>query len=1108
MALDNFFVQELDPIAVRFKAKISNDKGESDEEFYATDLICEGPIEGLVDNGGNLLKYVYSENVSDIILAKGIFFNDVPALDTKLNKFNFTSIGFNISYGEESNSNSKEFPSTVFRYNQNIFLNDLEFQIGNLDNGFYCIGVDYDGSCTSMDIGGENLTFETNFVSAIESLGGNSYAVTQFEEAKLNCNPFTHKIKNKYCNYLKVQLKIDSLYSLDGGGTRRATLQFVVELSEDNSSRRFYCVSNLRLITKGSYLFEVPLKINLNSKSKNSYYVKIYPLTQKISPTTGNVVKSFSISSIVECIKEKGFFSYPYTAIVKSSVSSRHFSQDPNRTFDLKLLKIKVPNNYDSESKEYSGNWDGKFDSFLRWTDNPAWIFYDICTNPRYGIGNGNIIEKDLNKWELYKIAKYCDELVKTSNPHKYFEDTFVTDFTNSNYIYISKNQSSFGSVEARTLEDMKQMYPPVIDGGAYTQKNGGYQNSIIFLYDLQDDGGNYLEENYKKIIWKIEEGYRDDNQLFILTEEGEGSEFRITLVNDFGPRKAFEQDPTGSVLQAFSDAIKFDDSEIVDSASLSRAVQKSSVNTESGAKDFILNFYKSYLNNPVYSFFINSSIDKPVFSDYFNGKIISGKCKARILNYRDALENRFSINVLIDNETECLKLLNDLASVFRGLVYYKNNTITSTIDVNKPVSYFFNNTNVKDGMFSYSSGSIDGTYTVAKILYKDRFQNFIEEVEIVEDSELIRNYGIVMKEILGFGITSRSQARRAAEWLLMTNRFENESISFVTDLQGLVLKPGDIIKIEDIYKNDSTLQGRVLSVNYDEGYVVVDRSINLNLINQKIKFLCSKDKLQLNEITNSSQISDFDVDETVELRIERIENNSNRVYISTDYNFSLFNKIVSTSPFIIQDINASDSENLYKIVSIAEQDVNEYSVFCLKHDLDKYSKLDEGFFDKELKEKDKTISFSTYSSIEEIDLTGIPEEDSYFSVSKTSINNLSSSYFDYSFSEERSSLSIDQVDSYAVLNLDFEKIYNYISSQSTSDDYYKKIKDVFDEGGGFLCKVSMKNASIKFSVRASDISNKRIFLGSFPSSVSRVVSSVSGIRIYLFNKEDKFIRV
>ena len=127
--------------------------------------------------------------------------------------------------------------------------------------------------------------------------------------------------------------------------------------------------------------------------------------------------------------------------------------------------------------------------------------------------------------------------------------------------------------------------------------------------------------------------------------------------------------------------------------------------------------------------------------------------------------------------------------------------------------------------------------------MFRDKYLNYDQQVEIVEDSLMVNKYGIVTKEILGFGITSRHQARRIGEWLLATNRFENQTVNFITDLQGLILKPSDVIQIEDEFKNNSVLQGRVTSINYSDKYITVDRKINLTSTGEIIKFLADVQK-------------------------------------------------------------------------------------------------------------------------------------------------------------------------------------------------------------------------------------------------------------------------
>jgi len=104
-----------------------------------------------------------------------------------------------------------------------------------------------------------------------------------------------------------------------------------------------------------------------------------------------------------------GKFRYPNSAIVGVRIDASQFDSIPTRSYDLKLLKIKIPTNYNPVTRAYTGIWDGTFK--VAWTDNPAWCFYDLITNERYGLG-GFIAESQVDKWTLYSIGRYCDELV------------------------------------------------------------------------------------------------------------------------------------------------------------------------------------------------------------------------------------------------------------------------------------------------------------------------------------------------------------------------------------------------------------------------------------------------------------------------------------------------------------------------------------------------------------------------------------------------------------------------------------------------------------------------------------------------------------------------
>ena len=157
-------------------------------------------------------------------------------------------------------------------------------------------------------------------------------------------------------------------------------------------------------------------------------YIKVTKLSYETNSAL--LSKVVAVSKVTEIIDAN--LPYPFSAIVGTKLDSRSFGSIPKRSFDCKLKKVKVPSNYfptdrgidkryyeteeefDNVSKEnkliYKGDWNGSFHDTLQWTDNPAWILYDLLTNVRYGMGS-HININQINKWQLYKIGRFCDNV-------------------------------------------------------------------------------------------------------------------------------------------------------------------------------------------------------------------------------------------------------------------------------------------------------------------------------------------------------------------------------------------------------------------------------------------------------------------------------------------------------------------------------------------------------------------------------------------------------------------------------------------------------------------------------------------------------------------------
>ena len=298
-----------------------------------------------------------------------------------------------------------------------------------------------------------------------------------------------------------------------------------------------------------------------------------------------------------------GKFRYPNSAIVGVRIDASQFDSIPRRSYDLRLLKVKIPSNYNPQTRAYSGVWDGTFK--VAWTDNPAWCFYDLVTNSRYGLG-GFIPEAQVDKWTLYAIGRYCDELVP----------------------------------------------------------------------------------------------------------------------NGFG-----------------------------------------------------------------------------------------------------GTEPRYTCNIYFQSREEAYTVINNMASIFRGMPYWASGAITLGYDAPSDPVYQFSNSNVVDGVFSYQGSAIKARHTVALVTWNDPEDFYRQKVEYVEDADGIARYGIVQTEVIAVGCTSRGQANRAGRWILFTEQSETELVTFKTGIEGNQIRPSNVIQIADEARAGTRTGGRVSSAT--TSVVTVDQNVS-----------------------------------------------------------------------------------------------------------------------------------------------------------------------------------------------------------------------------------------------------------------------------------------
>ncbi|MFX7295527.1 phage tail protein, partial [Acinetobacter baumannii] len=113
------------------------------------------------------------------------------------------------------------------------------------------------------------------------------------------------------------------------------------------------------------------------------------------------------IEAVTEVIDAK--LRYPNTALLGLQYDAETFNNVAKIAVECQGTKIKLPSNYNPVSRKYTGMWDGTFIS--AYSNNPAWIYYDICTSDRYGLGD-RLTPFMIDKWSLYRLGQYCDESV------------------------------------------------------------------------------------------------------------------------------------------------------------------------------------------------------------------------------------------------------------------------------------------------------------------------------------------------------------------------------------------------------------------------------------------------------------------------------------------------------------------------------------------------------------------------------------------------------------------------------------------------------------------------------------------------------------------------
>ncbi|EON2012274.1 host specificity protein J [Serratia marcescens] len=332
--------------------------------------------------------------------------------------------------------------------------------------------------------------------------------------------------------------------------------------------------------------------------------------------------------------------------------------------------------------------------------------------------------------------------------------------------------------------------------------------------------------------------------------------------------------------------------------------------------------FKWAYSDNPAWVFYDIILADRFGLGDRIDSTQVSESELYRIAQYcdqpvpdgrgGDGMEPRFTCNVYIQSREDAWTVLSDLAGIFRGMTYWGQNQMVALADMPRDMDFTYTRANVIDGKFTYSSASERTRYSTAMVSWSDPANHYADAIEAVFDSDLVRRYDVNQTELTAIGCTRQSEANRRGRWALLTNS-KDRTVTFSVGLDGMIPMPGHIVGVADQMVAGRVIGGRISAV--DGRKLKLDRKPGAKV----------GDRLIINLPSGKAQAR------TVQAVNDRV------VTVTTAYS----EIPVSESAW---SIDADDlAVQLYRVVGIADNGDNTFTINATEHDPNKYARIDTG---------------------------------------------------------------------------------------------------------------------------------------------------------------------
>ncbi|MEB2721383.1 host specificity protein J [Citrobacter braakii] len=351
-----------------------------------------------------------------------------------------------------------------------VALGEGEFAGQLTGKNIYLDGTALENADGSQNFSGVTWEFRagTQAQNYIQGIPGTENEINVGTEVS-SATAWTRTFTNTQLSAVRLRLKWPSLFKQeDNGDLVGYSINYTIDLQTDGGT--WQTVLNTSVTGKTTSGYERSHRIDL-PQAGSTWTIRLRKITADAN--SAKIGDTMTLQSFTEVIDAK--LRYPNTALLYIEFDSSQFNGSiPQISCEPRGRVIRVPDNYDPDTRTYSGTWQGAFK--WAWTDNPVWIFYDLVITDRFGLGN-RLTAANIDKWMLYQVSQYCDQPVPdgkggSGTEPRYTCNVYVQDRNDAytvlrDFAAIFRGMTYWGGDQIVALADM----PRDVDY-AYTRAN------------------------------------------------------------------------------------------------------------------------------------------------------------------------------------------------------------------------------------------------------------------------------------------------------------------------------------------------------------------------------------------------------------------------------------------------------------------------------------------------------------------------------------------------------------------------------------------------------------------------------------------------------------